>query len=105
MSRIKLFTEVVENLRSLADSIQAVIESMADNEFTHTTAQDPLTAESEPADIVVSPEQVRKVLADKSQAGFTKEVRELLLKYGAQKLSLINPRHYPALLKDAEALE
>ena len=29
---------------------------------------------------------------------------ELLQKYGAPKLSAVDPRHYPALLKDAEVL-
>ena len=31
-------------------------------------------------------------------------VRELLQKYGAPKLSAVDPKHYPALLKDAEVL-
>jgi hypothetical protein len=49
-------------------------------------------------------EQVRAVLADKSQAGFTAEVRGLLERYGAAKLSNINPKHYAALMADAEGL-
>lgn len=49
-------------------------------------------------------EQVRAVLADKSRQGFTAEIRTLLQKYGASKLSGINPAHYEALLHDAEVL-
>ena len=49
-------------------------------------------------------EEVRAVLADKSRAGHTVEIRELLKKYGASKLSLVDPKHYEALLREAEVL-
>ncbi|MCR0327038.1 DNA ligase [[Clostridium] innocuum] len=49
-------------------------------------------------------EQVRAVLADKSRAGHTAVVRELLLKYGASKLSQTDPANYEALLREAEVL-
>ena len=53
----------------------------------------------------VTLEQVRGVLADKSRAGHTEAVRELLAKHGGGKLSEISPDRYPELLKDAEGLE
>ena len=49
-------------------------------------------------------QQVRAVLAEKSRAGHTAAIRELLRKYGAEKLSLVDPQHYEALLKDVEGL-
>ena len=49
-------------------------------------------------------EQVRAVLADKSRQGHTAEIRSLLQKYGATKLSQIDPANYKALLAEAEAL-
>lgn len=49
-------------------------------------------------------EDVRAVLASKARLGHRAEVRDLLLKYGAEKLSEIDPIKYPELLKDAEAL-
>ena len=48
--------------------------------------------------------EVRAVLAEKSRAGFTKEVKELLIKHGADKLSEINPAEYEALLAEVEVL-
>lgn len=45
---------------------------------------------------------VRAVLADKSRNGYTSDVKTLLLKYGANKLSDINPSDYEALLAEAE---
>ena len=50
-------------------------------------------------------EPVRAVLAEKSRAGHTAAIRELLRKYGAEKLSLVAPQHYEALLKDVEGLD
>lgn len=49
-------------------------------------------------------EEVRAVLAAKSQDGKRKEVKDLLLKYDSGKLSGVKPEDYPALLADAEAL-
>ena len=47
---------------------------------------------------------VRAVLADKSRQGHTAEIRALLQKYGAAKLSGVAPSNYRALLADAEVL-
>jgi hypothetical protein len=49
-------------------------------------------------------EQIRAVLAEKSRAGHTAKIRDLLRKHGADKLSEIAPAEYPALLKEAEEL-
>ncbi|MPN19924.1 hypothetical protein SDC9_167299 [bioreactor metagenome] len=44
------------------------------------------------------------VLAEKSQLGFTAEVRGLIQKYGADKLSAVDKTYYADILKDAEGL-
>ena len=49
-------------------------------------------------------EDVRAVLAEKSRQGFTSDVKALLRKHGADKLSEINPAEYKALLADAEVI-
>lgn len=107
MSKIKLLLELVGDLHSLADSIQAVAEAMAGNEPAEATqAEKPATSkEAKPAAKAVTLEQVRAALADKSQQGFTADVRVLLEKYGAPKLSQIDPANYAALLADAEGLK
>ena len=48
--------------------------------------------------------EVRAILAEKSRAGFTAEVRELLAKHGADKLSGIDPSEYASLVADVEVL-
>ena len=52
----------------------------------------------------ISIEEVRAVLAAKTQAGKRREVKELLLKYDSGKLSGVKPENYAALMTDAEAL-
>lgn len=48
--------------------------------------------------------EVRSVLADKSRAGFTDHIRTLLEKYGAPKLSEIDPCNYSDLMEEAVCL-
>lgn len=52
----------------------------------------------------VTVEAVRAVLAEKSRDGKTQEVRALLNKHGADKLSAITDEKLPILLKEAEGL-
>ncbi len=126
MSKIKLLLDVVQDMRSLADSLQAVADAVADNgaaEAELTTTKEPekagkdgkLTtkntakkeakaAKQELEEKSLTLEEVRAVLAEKSRSGHTEEVRELLSKHGADKLSEIDPAEYAALLAEAEVL-
>ena len=49
-------------------------------------------------------EEVRGILAGKSAQGYGKEVKALLSKYGADKLSTLSPEHYAAVIADAEGI-
>lgn len=49
-------------------------------------------------------EDVRKVAADKARQGFTEEVRSLIQKYGADKLSGMDAAQYEAFLKELEVI-
>ena len=100
MSKAKLLRAVAEDLRSLADSVQAVANAMLPNEPT-VDAEPTVPAPTQELTL----EEVRTVLGEKSRAGFTAEIQALLKKYGAPKLSGIDPKHYAALLKDVEVLQ
>ena len=50
-------------------------------------------------------EQVRAALAEKSQAGLTSQVKDLLQKFGSMKLSGIDPARYGELIEAAKALQ
>lgn len=58
-------------------------------------------ADAKPA---VSLEDVRRVLAQKSVAGYTEEVRALIERYGAKKLSDLGSECYEPLLMEAEGI-
>lgn len=49
-------------------------------------------------------DEVRSILVEKSRDGRSAQVRELLEKYGASKLSEVKPEDYEALIKDAEVI-
>lgn len=110
MSKIKLLLDVVSDMRSLADSLQDVCDAMAESESTDADNKPTVTKEAEPKKTVktkvkeVKLEDVRAVLAEKSQAGMTARVREIIHKYGAAKLSEIEPKYYADILKDAEGI-
>jgi hypothetical protein len=97
MSKIKLLLDVANDLRTLADSISAVVDAMADNAESTAPAEAPNAK-------TVTLEQVRAVLVAKSHDGHTAEIRTLLEKHGADKLSAINPAEYAVLLAEAEGI-
>lgn len=92
--------KVVEDIRSLADSVQAVCNVVTDS-LSDGKAEVPKLPEEVPA---IPLEKVRGVLADKSRSGHTAEVRAIIQKYGADRLSGIDPKDYAAVLKEAEVL-
>ncbi len=49
-------------------------------------------------------EELRKAFAAKSHAGFTVEVKALIGKYGASRLSDINESDYAAIMKELEVI-
>lgn len=102
MSKVKLLLDVVNDMRSLADSIQAVCDAMTETDSAPNEVPATKTETAKKPDIPL--EKVRMVLAEKSQLGFTAEVRGLIQKYGADKLSAVDKAYYADILKDAEVL-
>ena len=102
MSKIKLLLEVVNDMRSLADSIEVVCKAMTESDAAPEEVPSTKSETAKEPDIPL--EKVRMVLAEKSQIGFTAEVRGLIQKYGADKLSAVDKAYYADILKDAEEL-
>ncbi len=97
MGKISELDMAISDLRKAAATINDVADTLAEifSGAPHTggATEPPLTLE-----------QVRAVLAEKSRNGHTAEIRALLQKYGASKLSGIDPTHYKALLAEAEVM-
>ena len=94
MGKMSDMTQVIEELRTAADAVAEAAGWLSQ--------QLGGTPEEKPAPTL---EQVRAVLADKSRQGFTAQVRGILQKYGAGKLSEVDPASYGSLLRDAEVLD
>jgi len=93
--------KIAEGLRGLAKAEGG--NKTAEKDTGKAQKQDAAQAEPQqekPATL----EDVRAVMAQKSQDGKSKEVKELLQKYGAAKLSAVKPEDYPALLREAQVL-
>ena len=106
MSKMSDMAMTIEELRSAAAAINEAANWLAE-QFGGTADSTPVekpAAPAAPAKTALTLEEVRAVLADKSRAGHTAEIRELLKKYGASKLSLVDPKHYEALLREVEVL-
>lgn len=103
--------EMITHVRGIADSLQTIADAIRENkEFVvdseaKAVEQIPEKTETKPKkEKTISLEDVRGILAQKSQAGHSAEVKELIKRYGADKLSAIDPSKYEELIKDAEEI-
>lgn len=102
----QLLTDSITGLRALADALELIRDT---NDEGAKVVQPELFAgdggiENEEEIPALSLVDVRRILAEKSRDGHTEQVRALLIKYGADKLSEINPKNYASLVKEAECL-
>ena len=106
MSKMNDMAMTIEELRNAAVAINDAANWLA-HRFSSNAQQQReniATNKEEKAKPAPTLEEVRAVLPDKSRDGHTAEIRELLKKYGASKLSLVDPKHYEALLREVEVL-
>jgi len=90
--------EIKEDAENLASSIGVLLTALESDE--ELPKEEKVKQEEKTYEI----EDVRKILADKSRLGHTAKIRELLEKYGAKKLSEIDPSNYKDLVADVEKL-
>ncbi len=86
-------TEAMTILNTATSSLGALLARME-------VKEEPVRQESKQLTLV----EVRSVLAEKSRSGFTDQVRGLLEKYGAPRLSEIDPARYQNLMDEALCL-
>lgn len=92
-----IYLTLAEGYEKLAAGYRALAKDQKDEKVE-------MAVPAEPEKKEISIEEVRAVLAAKTQAGKRREVKELLLKYDSGKLSGVKPENYAALMADAEAL-
>lgn len=94
--------KVTDVLVTMASQLMEVADQLQSINIKYYESEDgKKTSESKKS---ITLEEVRGILAEKSRAGYTAEIRGLLKKYGADKLSAIKAENYEALLADAEEI-
>ncbi|MCD8366613.1 MAG: DNA ligase [Clostridiales bacterium] len=101
-------SQTIDDLRTATAAISDVADWLA-AQFGETDDKQAdelsVAAPQAPSKPSLTLEQVRAILAEKSRAGHSVEIRALLQEYGASRLSQIDPANYEALLRDAEVLD
>jgi len=105
----KIMTSYVSVLNIFANIISSELEqhdNTSENERKEKTKKTKKTTQSTEKceKPVLTLVDVRKVLVEKSREGYSDEIRTLLIKYGAEKLSEINPINYQILIDEALSL-
>lgn len=102
MSRMSELDAAVAELRKCGETLIGVSETLRRLFGAENAVEPEKAAKSAPA--VLSLEDVRGVLAQKSAEGHTAEIQALIRGYGANRLSEVSPEHYAELLQKAEVL-
>ena len=79
-------------------SVAYALRGMFNSEATESQGQ------AQPEARAYSLEDVRALLLSKNRVGFREEVKALLLKHGAERLTDIEPSEYAAIMAEAEVL-
>lgn len=100
------------DLACLAVSISEIAEelkAMYDIDCDQASGEETELLETElPQELIPEPpvfEEVRGELAEISRLGHTEAIRGLIIKYGATRLSELDPTHYSAILEEARHLK
>ena len=105
MSKMSELSQVISELKDCGQTLMNIADSLTEL-FSSTSAVHetpaPPTEEPKPAYSFV---EVRMKFAEIARAGHTGALKGLLKKYGAEKLSSVDPSQYAALLADAEAIQ
>lgn len=100
MGKMSELSLLVKELNQCGETLIGISQSLSS---MFSSSDDP-PENPAPEEKAITLEEVRAVLAEKSRDGHTAKIRELLQKYGADKLSEINASDYSALLAEAEVL-
>ena len=94
------FSIVAEGLRGLAKAEGGTKEKAVKAQKAEKQESVAEVQQESPATL----EGIRALMAQKTQEGMSKEIKELLQKYGAAKLSAVKPEDYPALMQEVQVL-
>ena len=97
-----IYTTLAESYEKLAEGFRALAGQAGHSDNESAVSNNVEKAETPKKKVTI--EQVRAVMSAKSDEGKTAQVKALLLKYDAGKLSGVKPEDYADLLREVEAL-
>ena len=100
MGRTSEIQQIITCLRDTASSLSDIASRLYEFFSVDETQEQTAVSVAKPLTL----EEVRAVCAEKSRAGFTAEVKAIITKYGADKLSAVKPEDYAAVLAEVEVL-
>ena len=92
MEKIKLMNSLINDMRTLTNTLEKIVQLENCKEDNNKEEK------------ILTLEEVRAVLAEKSRSGKTAEVKGLLTKFGVNKLSELDASKYDELLKETEGI-
>lgn len=101
MSKIKLLIDVVNDIRSLADSLEAVANAMASGD-NQPELQAPQTELVKPK---ITHEQLREMAVKLSRNGKREEVKQLIGKYGVKNITAVADNDLDSFYADLQRME
>ena len=114
MSRVQLLYDLVQDLRTVADDVQAIADALTQTDdvpalpeqkaIPQTTAVPVANKADVEPNATITKEQVREVLKQLSRNGYRDAVQNLILSYGVGTFSELPESEYAAILKQAEAI-
>ena len=102
MGKTSEMATAIEELRNAAAAIKDTADWLT--QYFSSPDEPEQEQEKQEPEHTFTLEEVRAKLANKSRQGYTAEVKALLVKFGADKLSAIDPAKYGELMAEAEVL-
>ena len=93
-----------QNMVKAANDLKAYFSSTEESDAPAAVTEKPIIENTEPTVSAYAFADVRKAFSAKSHEGYTEEVKALITKYGAAKLSSIKEENYSALMADLEVI-
>ena len=90
MEKIKLMNSLINDMRTLTNTLEKIVQLENCKEDNNKEEK------------ILTLEEVRATLAQKSKEGFTDKVKDLINYYGCCKLSEIDSKYYSEILERVE---
>ena len=95
MEKIQLMQNLINDMKALTNTLEKITQ-------LENTREANYEKNNNKEEKLITLEEVRAVLAQKSKEGFTDKVRDLINYYGCHKLSEIDSKYYAEILQKVE---